>query len=200
MHKRTAGLIVAGTLAVGGSAVALTPASAEESGNAVTSRLAGIKGALSGLVDDGTLTQKQADKVASTLDKELPSRGGKGHHGFGMLRDSGAAAAKALDLTVAELRTELKGGKTLADVATDKDVSVDTLVTAMVKAAKDDVAAAVKDGKLTQAQADKITSNLTERITDRVNGVRPERGGHRGDAGTPPADKDSSDAEPSIAS
>ena len=78
-----------------------------------------------------------------------------------------------------ELYTAVQGGKSLADVAKDQKVSVDSLVKAMVTAAKGELATAVKDGTLTQARADKMESTLTQRITDRVNSVRPDRGmGH----------------------
>ncbi len=186
MQKRAVGLILTGILAIGGAgAVAITPASATTSDNVVTSRLATIKGALSGLVKDGTLTQAQADKVAGTLDTQLPrrgpgGRGGPGGH-FGMMGigHSHDAAAKALGMTTDELRTAMHAGKSLADIAKDKKVSVPTLVKAMVAAAQAQIATAVKDGTLTQAQADRMTSTLTQRITDRVNGVRPDRGrGH----------------------
>jgi hypothetical protein len=174
-------------------AIAITPASATSSGNAVTSRLAHIKGALSGLVSDGTLTQSQADKVAGTLDSKLrkhgvgrPDRPGRHFGAMGMtgmtqVRD---AAAKALGLTTDKLRTALQSGKSLADVAKDQKVSVDSLVKAMVSATQDRLATAVKDGTLTQAQAERMKTSLTQRITDRVNDVRPDRGlGHdrRGD-------------------
>jgi hypothetical protein len=36
-----------------------------------------------------------------------------------------------------------------------------------------EIAAAVGAGKLTQAQADQLTANLQQRVTDLVNGVRP---------------------------
>lgn len=181
MYKRTAGLILTGVLATGAiGAVAMTPASATTSDNIVTSRLAHIKSALSGLVTDGTLTQAQADKVAGTLDSQPPmagmgGRGGRsgmgGGGGMGMTQ-SHDAAAKALGLTSDELYTAVQGGKSLADVAKDQKVSVDTLVKAMVADAEGDLAAAVKAGTMTQAQADTLKSSLTERITDRVNGVR----------------------------
>jgi len=203
MYKRTAGLILTGVLATGAvGAVALTPASATTSDNAVTSRLAGIKSALSGLVSDGTLTQSQADKVASTLDTKLPRgpMGAKGdHEGFGGpgghfgrmgMGKTEDAAAKALGLTTAKLHTALESGKSLADVAKAQKVSVTTLVKAMVTATEGQLATAVKDGTLTQAQADRMKSGLTERITERVNNVRPDRGpghGPRGSEGSSPS-------------
>ena len=39
---------------------------------------------------------------------------------------------------------------------------------------------AVKEGHLTQQQADKITANATQRITELVNGTFPGRFGKRG--------------------
>ncbi len=192
MYKRTAGLILTGVLATGaGGAVAMTPASATTSDNAVTSRLANIKSALSGLVSDGTLTQSQADKVARTLNSKMPNgKGGPGGHMGGMGGQMGGmggqmggmdmtkthdAVAKALGLTTDKLNAALKGGKSLADVAKDQKVSVGPLVKIMVAAHEAKLAAAVKDGKITQAQADKMKASLTQRITDRVNGVRPGR-------------------------
>jgi hypothetical protein len=183
MHKRTTGLIFSGILATSAvGAVAITPASATTSTNVVTSRLAGIKSALSGLVSDGTLTQSQADKVAKTLANKLPKRGvpgpGSRFGGMGMTQTRDAAA-KALGLTPAKLQTALKSGKSLAGVAKDQKVSVDSLVKAMVTATEAELATAVKDGTLTQARADKSKSSLTQRITNRVNRVRPDRGpGH----------------------
>jgi hypothetical protein len=179
MHKRTSVLILSGVLATGvAGAVAITPASATTSTNPVTSRLANIKGALSGLVSDGTLTQAQADKVAGTLDKKLPKRAVRGpgarFGGMGMshARD---AAAKALGMTPEKLQTELRNGKSLAQVAKDQKVGVDTLVRAMVAAARVELTAAVKNGTMTQARADKMETSLTQRITDGVNRLRTDR-------------------------
>jgi hypothetical protein len=186
MLKRTSGLILAGILATGAvGAVAMTPASATTSDNAVTSRLANIKNALSGLVSDGTLTQSQADKVAGTLDNKLPKRGERGERGpggrfGGMGKIQRDAAAKALGLTPDKLQAALKGGKSLADVAKGQKVSVGSLVRVMVTAAEGELATAVKDGTLTQAKADKMKRSLTQRITNLVNHVRPGRGPGRG--------------------
>ena len=90
---------------------------------------------------------------------------------------------KALNTTTADLQSQLQSGKTLADIASAQGVSVDDLVAALVKAAQERIDQAVTDGKLTQERADELSKHLTERITARVNGERPERpaGGHRGD-------------------
>ena len=189
MRNRTSALILSGVIAAGGvGAVVVTPASATTSDNAVTSRLASIKSALSGLVSDGTLTQAQADKVASTLDTKMPrhGKGGMGGHAGGMgvpgghvgwmgMAQTQEAAAKALGLTTDKLHAALRSGKSLAAIAKDQNVSVDSVVKAMVTAIEDRLAAAVKDGALTQAKADKMKSSLTERITARVNAVGPDR-------------------------
>jgi hypothetical protein len=176
-----------------GTALALTPAEAATSSNPVTSRLAHLKSALSGLVTDGTLTQAQADKVATTLDQQLPKRGPQGQglrgpDGQGMggrlfgrdlrgpLARAETAAATALHLTTDELGTQLRAGKSLAQIAATQKVSVDTLVTAVVDAEKAELAAQVKAGRLTQSQADSIGGTLTQRVTDLVNGVGPGRG------------------------
>ena len=186
MRKRTSVLILSGILATGAvGAVAITPASAATSDNVVASRLAHIKSALSGLVTDGTLTQSQADKVAGTLDSKLGKQGpggpGGGMHMMGMkgMTQTRDAAAKALGLTPDKLQAALQSGKSLADVAKDQKVSVDSVVKAMVTATQDALAGAVKNGTLTQAQADRMKASLTQRITDRVNAVRPDgRPGH----------------------
>ena len=220
MNKRTSGLILAGVLATGAvGAVAITPAIATASGttvattstNPVTSRIANIKSALKGLVTDGTLTQVQVDKVASTLGSKLPKPhlggpggpgrpGGPGEPGGIGHAQTDAAAAKALGLTTDMLHDALHGGKSLAQVAKDQKVSVDALVKAMVTAAQSELATAVKNGTLTQAQADKMKSSLTERITDRINHVRPAPGeGIRG-AERPPTSATTSGSSSSTSS
>jgi hypothetical protein len=190
MRKGTTGLILTGILVTGAvGAVAITPASATTSDNVVTSRLASIKSALSGLVSNGTLTQAQADKVAGTLDSQLPLRGMGGMGGPGSrfgrmgMTQTHDAAAKALGMTSDELYTAVLGGKSLADIAKDQKVTVGSLVKAMVAAAESQLTTAVKDGTLTQAQADTMKSSLTQRITDQVNGVRTGRGPGRSNRG-----------------
>jgi hypothetical protein len=128
--------------------------------------------ALAKLVTAGTLTQAQSDAVTKALDAARPAGGpGQGRGGGPGL----TVAAKALGVSAADLRTALQSGKTIADVAKTKSVDLQTVIAAIVASENEHLAQAVTDGKLTQAQADTRTANATERATNMVNGVRPER-------------------------
>jgi len=73
-----------------------------------------------------------------------------------------APVADYLDLTRAQLRTELAGGKSLAQIAQAKGKSVDGLVAAMLAPAKARLAKAVENGRLTQTRSDEILARLTD--------------------------------------
>ena len=64
------------------------------------------------------------------------------------------ATAKALGLTSEALRTQVKAGKTITEIAAAKKVDVKTVQAAVLAVYKTQLEAAVKAGKLTQAQAD----------------------------------------------
>jgi hypothetical protein len=87
------------------------------------------------------------------------------------------AAAKALGTTTDDLRSALRDGKSIADVAKDKNVDVNKVIDSMVTAAQARIDQAKTDGKLTQEQADRLKSDLKDRITKLVNG---DFGGRRG--------------------
>jgi hypothetical protein len=183
-----AGLGVGAVIGPAGAVAATSSAT-----QAVGSRVTAIKDALAGLVKDGTITQDQADKVATTLDQKLPERGFGGH---GMRIGAGLdEVAGIIGITQDELRTQLRSGKTLAEIAKGKNISQTTLVDKLVAAATTRIAAEVKAGRLTQARADAITKDLSARITELVthSGPMGMRGHHRDgdgdgpDGGTAPA-------------
>jgi urease alpha subunit len=97
------------------------------------------------------------------------------------------AAATYIGITSAELRTQLEAGKTLATVATDNGKTADGLKAALTTAAKTELDASVKAGKLTQAQEDKVLAALPARLDDEINDTHTggPGGGH---GGPPPAD------------
>jgi len=169
MNKRVASLVLVSAMGVGGvTSLAAGPALAAEPAGTVSQRLTDIKNALKGLVGDGTLTQAQADKVATTLDEALPRRGPGGGHGMrGGVRGL-SEAATVLGMTEAELRTALEGGTSLADLAAANGISKATLIDKLVAAAKTRIAADVKAGRITQAHADEHLADLTSRITEMV--------------------------------
>jgi hypothetical protein len=144
-----------------------------------------INDALAPLVSDGTITQDQADKVATALKDAMPQGGRGGRMGRG--GPSLDAAATALGVTVDELRTELQAGTTIAQVASDKGVDLQTVIDAMVAQAKTHLDEEVASGEHTQAEADQKLADLTQRITGSVNNGMPARGDH-GPGGQPTAD------------
>lgn len=89
---------------------------------------------------------------------------GDGHGGRGLGQVELEAAAKVLGMTTNELTTALKSGKTLEQLATDKKVDIqkvkDAIQAAHVTEMKTNIQQAVKDGKITQANADWLLEGL----------------------------------------
>ncbi|MCU0261592.1 MAG: hypothetical protein MUE78_11280 [Ilumatobacteraceae bacterium] len=134
---------------------------------------------LQGLVDEGTLTTEQADRVAEYMVENRPERGRDGLGGMhggrhgrggpgGIWADG--EVAEFLGLTQAELREALAGGATLESLLPE-GATVDQLVAIMVDDLEEHLADGVEDGRLTQEEADAKLAEATERITDRINGV-----------------------------
>ena len=150
---------------------------------------------LDAAVKAGKLTQKQADDMLNELKSHLtdfvngtgPSLKMHGHPfgGPGFARLDGAAAY--LGITEEQLRTELQSGKTLAQVAKAHGKTAAGLVDALAADAQKKLDAAVKAGKLTQAEADDMAAGLKAHLTDLVNGSfpAPPFGGPKGFHGAP---------------
>jgi hypothetical protein len=137
---------------------------------------AAMKTAGNATVDDALskqeITKAQADAMKARVqagDYNFFSRGGPGGkdgrdggpNGRGAPGDDRVggpelmdATAKALGLTSEELRTQVQSGKTITEIAAAKKVDVKTVQAAVLAAYKTQLDAAVKAGKLTQAQAD----------------------------------------------
>ncbi|MEP6976456.1 MAG: hypothetical protein ABI948_00230 [Thermoleophilia bacterium] len=138
-----------------------------------------FKARIDAAVADGSITKAQGDELKARIDAGgVPffggpgSRGGPdgpGHGGFAELD----VAATYLGVTEASLRDSLMSGKSLAQVAQDKNKSVDGLVDAIVGERKKELAAAVAAGRLTDAQRDSIEQDLATRVKAMVNGERP---------------------------
>jgi hypothetical protein len=103
--------------------------------------------------------------------RPMHDKGGEGRGG--KMGGHLEAAATALGMTSDELKTALADGSSLADVAASKNVAVQTVIDAIVADEKAEIAQAVTDGKLTQAQADALQAKVVEHVTAIVNGERP---------------------------
>lgn len=192
MRTTLASYALAGALgltAVGGAALAVPAVAYAATGDStpLESRVSALKDALKGLVSDGTLTQQQADRVATTLAESPPA--GFGHHGRGGGgRGVHLEALAALGITADELRAAAEAGQTLAQLAEAQEVSKDEVVKALVAVGQKRLAEAVADGRLTQAEADEKTADLQARVTERLDEPVRAKGGHRGRHGGPAAE------------
>ena len=145
-----------------------TPPAADTTG-ARPDKATMLKARLQNLVDDGTLTSSQLDAVAAALEAARPMGGGTGEHGRGhggpghdgqnhggargeKRQEMLTTAADAIGITADDLKTAIEGGQTIAQIAEANGKSVQSVIDALV------------------AQA---TTDLTQRITDMVNGVKP---------------------------
>jgi len=139
-----------------------------------------VKTQLDGLVSDGKLTQEQADNIytqtESNIDQVVSDTSGFNFgHGFGERGPRGGvqvmdAAATVLGMSVDDLMTALKDGKSLADVAAAQGINVDKLTADLLAQVKTQLDGLVSDGKLTQEQADSIytqtESNIDQIVSD----------------------------------
>jgi hypothetical protein len=119
-----------------------------------------VVGAMAALAAGAALAQ---DETPAAPEGSLP------HMEKGMGRGMGSqveieAAAEALGMTADELRTQLWGGKTLADLAEEKGIDLAD-VQAAVEAAREaemreQITQAVEDGTITQEHADWLIEGL----------------------------------------
>ena len=150
---------------------------------------AALKKALEDRVDAavaaGRITKAEGDALKARIERDdFPIFGGL-RHGPGCGYHDLDAAATYLGLTEDQLRAQLEGGKTLAQVAKDQGKSVDGLVDALVAEAKEHLDDAVAKGRLTKAQEESILADVKQRITDFVNGKGPSRSDFRRFRGGP---------------
>jgi hypothetical protein len=145
------------------------------------------------LVDDGTLTQAQLDKVVETLAAAGPmGGGGPGDHGGGRGGAGLSVVATTLGMTEAEVRDAISNGQTLAQLAESKGSSAQALIDAILADTKTHLDEEVAAGEHTQAEADAKLADATARVTDFVNNTDTAgpMGGGMGGPGGPHHDRD----------
>jgi hypothetical protein len=104
----------------------------------------------------------------------------------GLCRGVGAAADKVgqvLGMKPADIQKQEAQGKSLADIAKEKGVSTDKVVETILAPRQQALQQAVKDGRITQAQADAMLQQMKARIQQGVTTPGGSLGGCGG-AGT----------------
>jgi DNA-binding phage protein len=139
-----------------------------------------LKNRVDAAVKDGLLTKEQGARLKKRVgagDFPLfrlgPGPGFRDRHGPGIFHAKLEAAADYLGMTEANLREALENGKTLAQVARDRGKSVEGVVNALLAGAEAKLDAAVRAGRLTEAEKADMLSGLRQRITALVNGRFP---------------------------
>ena len=134
-----------------------------------------LRDMLQELVDAGTITAAQADAVTEHLVAQAPERGEhRGDRGRRPGMD-GEVVAELLGIDVAELRSGVRAGQSIAELAEANGTDVQTVIDALVDEAASHLDLAVGNGRLTEDEAAEKLVDVTERITARVNGERPAR-------------------------
>ena len=117
---------------------------------------------LAELVEDGVITQAEADAILEGLATDALALGRfERGPGAGL-----AAAAEVLGMEVAELRAQLLQGETIAGIAGDR---VDEVIEAMVADRAARIEAALEAGRLTSEEAAERLAELEAHVTEFVN-------------------------------
>ena len=74
------------------------------------------------------------------------------------------AVTKLLGMSQEQIQTEREAGKSIVEIAQEKNINEQTLIGGMLEARKQNLQEAVTDGYLTQDQADERLEWMNERI------------------------------------
>ena len=130
--------------------------------------------ALAGLVSKGTITQSQADAVAEALtDVQADARAERQADTAQRKADIDALLQKTLGMDSDAVRAKLADGQTLLEIAGD---SADELAAGALDLLGQRLDQAVKDGRITQAQAEETMTRAKERADAWLAGKATGRG------------------------
>jgi len=112
------------------------------------------------------MLEEQKAKFAENLDKLVDSTPPAAGFAF---RFNLNEAAKLLGLSDADLKEAFAAGKSLADLAQEKGVDVQTLIDTLAKPSLDKIEQQLNAGNITQEQAEKLKAKIVEQMTRLVN-------------------------------
>ncbi len=176
--KRTTTTILAGVALAGMAGVGIAAAAGD------TGPGSRVAEALKSLVSDKTLTQEQADAVAKALDdahEEARAEREARRAERDELRAEREAELEALldetlGMSLDDVRTQLREGQTLREIAGD-DKAAEDLAAGIKALVREHLAEEVAEGHITQERADSALSTLDERVDAWLDGTgRPGLG------------------------
>jgi polyhydroxyalkanoate synthesis regulator phasin len=172
---------VAGAVLTGPVAAVAQEAEVEADPSVVSDSFQTIEDVLAELVDEGVITQEQADTVGERLEAARPHRGFRGNVGRGFIGGALDDVATTLGVTVEDLGAALREGSSLADIAAENNVDIQEVIDLFMAQAQERLDAAVADGRLTADEAAERATEIESNITAMVNGEMAF--GHRGGFG-----------------
>lgn len=144
------------------------------------------------LVEGDYLTDTQADTIVTLLraminqgldrawtppmpgDRPNFGTGGPSHQRPGVARIALNIVADTLGMEIDDLHTELQEGKTVAKVAEEQGVALETVVDALIEPISERVQQQVENGRITQEQADERMEMMEENLTERLQQPLPQ--------------------------
>lgn len=182
-----AGLLAGGAIGLVATVPSLTNAAADDSGDEVVALQdettdettderpevgERLRETLQPLVDDGTISDTQADAVTEHLVENRPERSRwvnrRGVDGHGR---HGTVVADLLGVDNETLRSELADGNSIADIAEANGIDVQTVIDALIADAESHLDMAVEHG-LDEDRAAEQLERITERIEEGVYRTR----------------------------
>jgi len=126
---------------------------------------------LADLVEEGVISQDQADAVSEALHERVTHRHGpRAHRGFGL----GLDLQETLGMTPQELMEALQDGQTIAEIAEANGVDLDAAIDDALAQIEERLDEAVTDGRLDADEAQERLAEIEERMTAFINGELPD--------------------------
>ncbi|NDI01184.1 MAG: hypothetical protein EBY57_05160 [Actinobacteria bacterium] len=123
-----------------------------------------------GDVETDSIDERSSDGAEDGADGRHGRRKGKGGK-----MGSPETLATALGVDTETLRSEFAAGKSIADIAAEQGIAIDTVVAALVADLEEHLNEHVADGSLTEDEAAEKLASAEDRISEKVNEVPPTR-------------------------
>jgi polyhydroxyalkanoate synthesis regulator phasin len=166
MRPKSAFILAAGAIALGllaGGATALAKSGSNDSGPSTKGPALGRRILVTGLGRELPTIVRRVSATRAVADCPPPVR----------VVSSLQVAADYLGLSVDELRNELQGGGSLAEIAKEHGKSVDGLEQAVIDAAKAELDQRVAAGEITADEEQQVLDGLRSHIADFVSATFP---------------------------